>query len=366
MVQVDRLHAPAPTAGAHLRGARRLPEAVAADVQVERVAGPRRAVDRPARRYAGDVPVRAAVAVQVGHGAAHAVRLASGAGGEGEVGEGAVALVAVVAARTEVAGHDQLRVAVAVQVDELRGKGDHPIVGNAGAGAHFREAAVAVVAEQHVAADAGRPIAREQVEVAVQVVVPERRRHAAGAAVEPAVRVAVRRAAREAAGAVAAVQQQVSGRRQPRRLGAGGRNEQVQRAVAVEVGGRRAMRAMHARQTGRSGPVDEGTVAPVDEQPVGGAAAGGVEDVLPPVAVEVAGRAAGSGGRCGDRARMAAAQAGRHADLSELHRRRGHRGRRRAERGRQRADRETAAVVRREPPWGSAPLDIGRSHVNLT
>ena len=300
MVQVHRHGAPAPATVLDPGRRRRLGEAVAAAVDVEHVAGAgdglaQLAVDR------GHVPVEAAVAVEVGHRAAHAVGVQAGSRRRGHLGEGAVTVVAVVLAGAQVGGDQQLRVAVAVHVGEQRGEAQRAQAEHPGLTGDLGEGAVAVVAEQRIGvvdqqlvAPLRAPRSHRQVQVAVQVVVAERRAHAGRPLAGQRGDAGLRRHLGEGAVAVVAVEPQAS-RRGGGQLGRPVADHvEIDPAVAVVIAGDRPEAAVAYGEPRLLGAVAEGAVTVVEVEPVRpGAAAGDEEQVLPAVAVEVRHRAAG-------------------------------------------------------------------------
>ena len=177
VVEVREARAPAPAALAHAGVVGGVLEHARAVVAVQTVAGP---VGGHLRiPDAGDEPVQVPVLVVVRHRAAHAVLVADHVGGE--IGEGVAAGdVAQHLAGAEVAGEQQVRIAVVVEVREHRrervfGFADHPIGGLGGhAVAHVRERALAFLLPQELGLPvgvAGAPMREEEVQIAVAVVV---------------------------------------------------------------------------------------------------------------------------------------------------------------------------------------------------
>ena len=173
MVHVDRCHTPSPASVPHPRRAGTLLEAVAPPVDVEHVAGTGNVgmeVGGVDRRH---VPVEQAVVVEITHGAAHAVGVQAGAGLLRQVGEGAVAIVAEVAAGTVVGGDQQLGETVAVHVDKPRTEPEAGRVIDARRSGHVEECAVPLIAEQQARGGDAAEDGDEQIQIAIEIVVAE-------------------------------------------------------------------------------------------------------------------------------------------------------------------------------------------------
>ena len=316
VVEVHGDRAPAPVAVVDAGQDRTLEVGVVVQVDVEHVAGivrrRRGAVDR------GDVPVEQPVVVEVADGLPHAVVVEPGSGEHRQVGEGSVSVVHQVAACLEVGRDQQLRVPVAVHVDERRLKAPDAVHRRAQRRrGDIGERAVAVVPVEPgavitlgVGLVAAPPRRHAQVEVAVEVVVAERGAVAGGVVGGNRAReVHARRRGDvgEARARVVAVQAVRSGRSgRPRRAEA--RHVDVLPPVLVVVAHGDAVAAVQVRDPPRRGLVDERSVAVVHEQLVRGQPAAHPENVHQAVVVEILdGEAAGH-----------PLLRGRHADLVGL------------------------------------------------
>ena len=289
VVEVRQAGAPAPAALAHAAGVGRVLErAGPVDVPVETV--PRGAVPGALERGedAGHEPVDIPVVVVVAGGGAHAVlvgqdRLAG-------LDEGQAAVVAQDLARAEVAGQQQVGVAVRVDVGERRrervvqrrSRPAGPVDARREEPAHIPIAPLALVAPEVARGSrrrlAAAPVREEQVEVAVAVVV--RRRHGVRRLVAAETGDAARR--REPPGPVVAEQPHA---------GALERHE-VLPAVAVEVD--EVPRPVHVRRRDAAipGAMDESGAVP-GEQPALPAGVVGHVEIEAAVPVDVGEREAG-------------------------------------------------------------------------
>ena len=190
VVEIRPTGAPAPAALANAGEGRHVHEPVLApDIQIEAVSR-RFAPGSPLGLVnAGDEPVQVAVPVEVDDGAAHCVLV--GEDMAGEVGETGPALVSEdLTGETEIAGQQEVGIAVRVDIGERRREGQLSLRirarDKARANRHeladILKAAAAVVAPQIVRrrfegpVPAAEPVGEEQVEVAVAVVVGRRHR----------------------------------------------------------------------------------------------------------------------------------------------------------------------------------------------
>ena len=182
VVEVRRAGTPCPAAVVHLGRHREVPELPGAVVAVEPVAELAPALDVEVVD-GGDEPVHVAVAVVVADRGTHA-GLVDDDVLIGDVGECAVAVVQEDLALLEVGCHQEVAVAVVVDVAEVRGERPVGVLFDQGGGysrldACVRECAVAVVAPDGLGVLARivvvAPMREKEVDESVPVVVEERR-----------------------------------------------------------------------------------------------------------------------------------------------------------------------------------------------
>ena len=172
VIEVHRNGPPSPAPVVHPGGDGALDEQVIALAHVQHVAGVVRGRRLAVNRR--DVPVEPPVVVEVSDGLTHAVVVEPGPRAPRLVGEGAVTIVHEVPAGLEVGRDQQLRVAVAVHVDEGRLKAPDVVdrIAERGHG-HVVKGPVAVIPIEPVALVVAPPGGDEEVEIAVEVVVAE-------------------------------------------------------------------------------------------------------------------------------------------------------------------------------------------------